>query len=239
MSVSADGKALEQLLSRKLALEASVSCERELSARIRELRHWQAARLAGTYGDFAHDPRHAKAIAFFLTDLYGPHDFARRDTDLIGALNRMRRTLPRALLELLAMAVELDVITSELDRAVAQRLAPGAITASAYAAAYRAAGKRDARQRQIELIVAIGAALERVVRRPAVGLALRVAHFPAHALGFGALQDSLERGFAAFRDMNSAEPLLGAIRERETRLSEAIFRDDAAALEPLQRGAAT
>ena len=37
-----------------------------------------------------------------------------------------------------------------------------------------------------------------------------------------ALQDFLERGFAAFRTMNGAATFLATIEERETRIMEAI-----------------
>jgi hypothetical protein len=236
--MNSGGTGLDELLSRKKAFEASASAQPALGSRVRELRDWQAGRLARTYGDFARDARHAKAVEFFLTDLYGAHDFNRRDSDLFGALSRLQRALPQPLLDLLELAVELDVLTSELDQAVAEHLAPGAITSSSYAAAYRAAGQRGVRRRQIDLIIEIGEALDDAVRKPAVGLALRLAHLPAHALGFGALQGFLERGFAAFKEMGSAERLLGVIRERESELSEAIFRGNAAVLDRLDRGTA-
>lgn len=232
--MSASGMALDRLLARKQALEASASAHPVLQARIRELQNWQAARLARTYRDFARNARYAKAVEFFLTDLYGPHDFGRRNSNLIDALGRLKRALPRSLLELLEEAIELEVITSELDGAVAEHLGARAITPSTYADAYRAAGQPGARQRQIDLIIEIGEALDDALHKPAVGLALRLAHFPAHSLGFGGLQDFLERGFAAFREMHGAERLLDAIRQRETQMSEAIFRGDAAALDPFQ-----
>jgi hypothetical protein len=236
--MNAGGLALDRLLSRKQVLESSGSTQPVLRARVRELRDWQAARLARTYRDFARDARHAKAVEFFLSDLYGSHDFRGRDSDIARALSRLRRALPQSLLEQLELAIELDVLSSELDWAVAEQLAPGAITASTYAAAYRAAGQRGARQRQIDLIIELGEALDGAVHKRPVGLALRIAHAPAHALGFGALQDFLERGFAAFKEMRDAKRLLGVIRERETQLSEAIFQGDAVALECLDRGAA-
>lgn len=236
--MTSGGKALDRLLSRKRALQMSASAKPAIRARVGELRKWQGARLARTYQDFARDRCYAKAVEFFLNDLYGPQDSRRRDRDLLGALSRLKRALPASLLDLLELALELDVLTSALDWAVAEQLVPGSITSSTYAAAYRAAGQREARERQIDLIIEIGETLDDAVRRPAVALALRVAHLPAHALGFGALQEFLERGFAAFKDMQGAERLIAVIRERESELNEAIFRGDAAALDRLDRGAA-
>jgi hypothetical protein len=192
---------------------------RELS----ELRAWQAARLASTYGDLLHDPECVDAVKFFLTDLYGPQDHTRRDQDLARAWSILSRTLPRAALGLLERALELQTLTAGLDQAMAQQLAAGPVTQESYAAAYRAVGRPEARRRQIDLVLTIATDLERVVQHAWVGLALRAARVPAHAAGFGALQDFLERGFAAFRRMKNAERMLSAIRERETRLCTALL----------------
>lgn len=196
----------------------SVSCER-----LRELRAWQAARLASTYGDLLHDPACVDAVAFFLTDLYGPEQHRRRDEDLGRAWGVLSRTLPRAAFGLLERAVELQKLTAELDRAMAERLGAGPVSSESYAAAYREVGRPEARRRQIDLVLSITGDLDRVVRHAWIGLALRAAHIPAHAAGFGALQDFLERGFAAFRKMKDAGRMLEAIGERETRLSAALF----------------
>jgi len=194
----------------------------ELEERLQELRSWQARRLAMTYDDFRRDPHCAAAVEFFLSDLYGPRDLSRREQDLAWILERFRRALPEAACDLLGRALELQALTGELDRAMALQI-QGALSEASYAAAYRAVARPEARQRQIDLIVGIGADLERLVANAWIARALRAAHLPAHAAGFGALQDFLERGFAAFRGMGSAQPLLSAIRERETRLMQALL----------------
>ena len=199
------------------------------SGQLRELRAWQAARLASTYGDLLHDPECVDAVKFFLTDLYGPEEHTRRDQDLARAWSVLSRTLPRATLGLLDRAIQLQTLTAELDEAMAQQLAAGPVTQESYAAAYRAVGRPEARHRQIDLVLTIATDLERVVRHAWVGLALRAARLPARAAGYGALQDFLERGFAAFRRMKDAGRMLSAIRERETRLCAALLAGDPAA----------
>jgi hypothetical protein len=211
---------LAKLLARKRRLGAPAGAG---AARLRELRVWQAARLERTYGDLRREPQHAAAVEFFLSDLYGAQDFSDRDRDLQRALRYLQRALPAAALGVLAQAIELEVLSTELDQAMVDVLAGGAITPASYAAAYRAVGQGAARARQIELIMSIGATLDRIVRRSWIALALRVAHAPAHAAGFGALQDFLERGFAAFRRMRGSERFLQTIRERETRAMQVIL----------------
>jgi hypothetical protein len=214
---------LDQLLARKRALDARTAAASELSARVQELRAWQAARLARTYDDLSADARYTRAIEFFLTDLYGPLDLGSRDRQFSRAWRYLKRTLPGPALASLEQALELEVLSAELDHAMVAALPTGPVTGAGYASAYRQVGRREARERQIALVVAIGRDLNRIVKHAWIGAALRAAHVPAHAAGFGVLQDFLERGFAAFRNMSDAGPLLGSIRERETQLMEGLF----------------
>ena len=68
----------------------------------------------------------------------------------------------------------------------------------------------------------LGAALDRYVRTPLIGTALKMMRQPARVAGYSALQDFLERGFAAFRRMGGADEFLAAVAVRETRLHDAI-----------------
>jgi hypothetical protein len=214
---------LEDLLRRPVSPQPAQDQANSAGARLQELRVWQSQRLARTYADLHRDARYARAIEFFLHDLYGPQDCAQRDRELARAWRHLKRSLPRALLSVLRHAIELDVITRELDVRMAGTLAPGPVSGATYAAAYRAVGQRRARLRQIALIVSIGEHLDRLCRHTWIELALRVARQPAHAAGLGVLQDFLERGFQAFRHMKGAGVLLSAIREREMRLLRALF----------------
>jgi hypothetical protein len=214
---------LDELLTRKRRLDVTARQAADFVARLRELRAWQTARLADTYSDFRADPRYAPAVEFFLSDLYGPQEFRARDRDLGRAWRYLKRALPAAAMQVLGKAIELDVITLELDYAMVRALAPGAVTDATYAAAYRIADDRAARTRQIGLIIGIGEDLSRIVRRVWLGPLLQAAHMPAHAAGFGALQEFLERGYAAFRSMQDAGRLMAAIAERETNFMQAMF----------------
>lgn len=206
------------------------------------VRAWQADRLARTYPDLLASPRYGAAAAFFLSDLYGPKDFSARDEAVGRIIPTMSRMLPAAALETIALAVELDALSEALDQRVAaalRRAQPLAralsISESAYAAAYRAAGSADERERQIRLVGHIGTALDRLARKPLLTGALRLMEGPAHAAGFGALHDFLARGFAAFGSMGGADEFLATIAERESRLNARLFAADPEAFEP-ERG---
>ncbi len=214
---------LDELLARKRRLDAAAEQTADLTARLRELRAWQTVRLENSYRDFRAEPRYAPAVEFFLSDLYGPQEFRARDRDLARAWRYLKRALPADAMAVLGQAVELDVLTCELDHALVRALTAGALTDATYAAAYRAADDRAGRTRQIDLIVGIGEDLSRVVRRVWLGPLLQAAHVPAHAAGFGDLQDFLERGYAAFRTMKDPARLMGAIAERETLFMRSLF----------------
>lgn len=216
----------QHLLARKLQLERQAAADAELSGRLESVRLWQSHRLEQTYADLRHQSRFAAALDFFLSDLYGPEDFSRRDADLKRALGKLQRALPARLLDLLGMALELQVLTVELDQQLAAALPSTHIDMDSYAAAYRCVGREEDRRHQINLIVRIGHELAAIVRHRWIGLALRAAHNPARLAGFATLQQFLERGFEAFVRMGDAEELFGIIRQRETALMRSLLRAD-------------
>lgn len=228
---------LNRLLMSRQRLEERASADPELGSRLRDLRRWQANRLARTYCDLREQARFIPALDFFLNDLYGPGDFTRRDADLKRALTRLQRALPAALLELLRMALQLQVLTMDLDEQTAAALGTGAIDEESYAAAYRQVGRADERRQQIDLIVQIGKDLGNIVAQSWIGIALRAAHVPAHLAGFGALQGFLERGFQAFDQMGDPRELLAIIDERETKLMNTLCCGDSSLLPPARSSA--
>ncbi len=213
---------LDQLLARKHSLETRASETHDFPNRLRDLRAWQARRLAQTYEDLRRDPRYSRAIDFFLSDLYAL-DSSRRDRQLTRASRLLMRTLPGAALAALEGVIELDVLSAELDHAMVGLIRSWPLGGAEYAAAYRMVGRRDVRERQIELVLSIGADLDRIVRHAWIGQALHLMQAPARVGGFGELQDFLERGFDAFRGIAEARTFLQTIREREGQLIERLF----------------
>jgi hypothetical protein len=220
---------LARQLQRARALHEERAASPALAAALDRLAQWQSRRLNGTYADLAGNPRYAAAVAFFRTDLYGPGDFSRRDADLARVVPLMSKVLPEGVLATVGGAMELSVLSHELDRALLERLgSTGALSVASYCEAYRELDERQSRERQIALIVKVGNALDRYVGKPLVRSALAAMRRPARLAGFGALQDLLERGFAAFRRMEGAAEFLATVETRETALMNAIFAGDRA-----------
>jgi predicted transcriptional regulator len=195
---------------------------------LRELRRWQAERLRRSFAQFLENPQQRPAAEFFLTDVYGDHDFARRDEDIARVMPMMQRLLPAPLLDTVAAGIELGALTHELDLDVAQaleRLAPRRrkLDAALYAQAYREAGDPDRRARQIALIERVGAGLARAMRGSGVAALLRLSRGPARMAGLSELQGFLERGFAAFAALPEAERFIGEVVADERRVSRRLF----------------
>ncbi len=223
-SVQSAQDALERELERVQRLHADRAGNPILAGALDRLSDWQARRLRMTYADLAADPRYAAATRFFQNDLYGAADYSRRDGDLARIVPVMVRVLPEGVVMTVAAAMELNALSQELDRVLLARLprADGHFTVAEYSKAYRRAGNFPLRRRQIRLIGDVGAALDRYVGKPLVRTALAMMRQPAKLAGLSALQDFLERGFAAFRGMNGADTFLQTIDTRETAILEAI-----------------
>ena len=174
------------------------------------------------------DARFHDTALFFLTELYGAADTSKRDADVARVVPITVKLLPLSGLETVADAVDLDTLSEILDADMADALGERAddIDASAYGAAYRAIGRREERERQLELIEHIGHALDRLTHHHFAGAALTMMRKPARLAGFGDLQTFLEDGYRAFRKMGGADEFLGIIVSRERAVMEGIYAGD-------------
>ena len=203
---------LDELLVRNRSLRAQFSEDPGLQDELQALQRWQAGRLEQTYADLQERERYRPGVEFFLEELYTDQDYLPRDTQLERASPILKRMLPAQAQESMRMAVQLEVLSQELDGEMTRQLGAGTtIDEQSYAEAYRKVGRRDDR--------------ERLVKLPMIYTLVRMAHGPAHLAGFGALHDFLEDGFRAFRAMGGAEEFLHAIEDRETRIMEQIFSE--------------
>src|SRR5690242_12679443 len=216
--------ALVHQVQRARALHDERAAFPSLAAALDRLARWQSRRLRATYADLAQNPRYSNAIAFFGSDLYGAGDFSRRDAELAHVAPLMGRMLPEGVLLTVAAAMELSVLSQELDRAVIERLDPQTpLSVASYCEAYRGVDDRASREHQIAIIVGVGQALVRYGAEPRVRSALAAMRKPERLAVFGAFQDYQERGFCGFRSMNVADELLAIIERSENALMYVVF----------------
>lgn len=217
---------LYEMLSRNHALAGRMDeAGFELEAFI-ALQHWQQSRLARSFEDFYREPGYRPAMVFFLTDIYGGLDFRKRDQDMSRVMPVMVRFLPDRALNTMSEAFELQAISLEFDMAMAAWMEARGIRSldmRQYGEVYRACGDRPGRERQILLIRKLGYDLDNLVQKSFVNYLVRLLRGPAHAAGFGELQEFLEGGLESFRALEDIEYFVETIYEREWAAMQRLF----------------
>jgi hypothetical protein len=219
-------------LARAAEIRRAFSAGPALAAR-QGLRRWQVERLARTHADLLASPRYGRAAAFFLTDLYDPHDRSTPYAEAARAMPVAVRLLPQSGLETVADAWRLDALTESLDAAMIAQLDNDteALTALRYATAYQQVGRAADRARQIDLIGELAVSLQHFGAHRFAATTLAMMRRPALLTGFGDLQAFLTRGFEALRGIGDVAEFVDAITTRERRLMAALLVGNATLLD--------
>ena len=202
-----------------------------LAQAVHQVKQLQAARFRATYTDFLADTRHAPATRFFLEELYGEHDFRERDRQFGRIASAIERLFPEAVAQLAVDLAETHALTETLDHQLATHWLdqdPATPAAQRYTQCWRLTGQHADRDRQLAVVLHMGADLQRLTRMVTLRMALKMMRRPAQAAGLFALQQFLERGFDAFATMGDATGFLTAIQQRERRWIDTLFDADAA-----------
>jgi hypothetical protein len=196
--------------------------DQRLAHAVQLIKRYQHERFAQTYADLMMQPRYAPAARFFLDDLYGPADYSERDRQFMRIVPAMVRLFPGEIVATVNRLGALHALSERLDTAMARALGSEPIDLSAYTRAWCTTAPED-REQQIDLMLQVGADLDRYTRRPMLRHSLRLMRGPAAAAGLGELQLFLERGFDTFKNMQGAEEFLHIISCRERELAASLF----------------
>jgi hypothetical protein len=202
---------------------AARAADSVLTERVTHLKRYQQARFALTYADLLGNPRYAGAARFFLDDLYGPADFSQRDAQFTRIVPALVRLFPGEVVTTVEALTALHALSEQLDSEMSRHLDRLPVTASTYIAAWRCTGQPASRQRQIDLMLDVGRALDVYTHRPLLRHSLRAMRIPARAAGLSALQSFLEGGFDTFRAMRGADEFLTQIAHRERAIVASLF----------------
>lgn len=194
-----------------------------LAERVLALKSYQQSRFLHTYADLVADARHAAAARFFLDELYGPGDFTQRDLQFARIVPTVARLFPSEIVQTVAQLAELHALSESLDTTMGVTLDSAAIDAPRYVRAWQVCGRAQDRERQIDLTIRIGEALDLYTRRPMMTTSLRMMRTPARAAGLGDLQRFLENGFETFKAMRGAGHFLQTVAERERAFAVRLF----------------
>jgi len=194
------------------------------------LQKWQQTRLTRTFEDLMQQDAYRPAITFFLTELYGGLDFRERDQEMSKVMPVMKRFLPDKVLYIMSEAFELQAVSLKFDIEMAEymeRLDVPDLDMNRYCEVYRACSDKAGRERQILLIRKLGYDLDRLVNKPMVNILVRLLRGPAHAAGFGKLQEFLESGLGSFRKLRDVGYFNEIIYQREWDSMQKLFAGEA------------
>lgn len=209
---------------------AAVQRERErraaspdLMAGVQAVKAYQHKRFEETYADLLRSGRYGPAARFFLDELYGPTDFARRDQQFARVVPALVRLFRKEILETVEALASLHALSEALDSEMGAHFASDAAPEHAYRHAWRRTGRADDREQQIRLMLLVGEKLDTLTRRPMLRASLNMMRVPARAAGLVELQQTLEGGFEAFRSMRGAAEFLATIGQRERAICLQLF----------------
>lgn len=194
-----------------------------LLASVEAVKAYQQRRFASTYADLLRSTRYAGAASFFLDELYGPRDFSARDAQFARVVPALVRLFPHEIVETVDTLARLHALSERLDTDMGRQLLGTVPDRSSYLRAWQRVGDRGARERQIDLTLAVGRDLDRLTRKPLLRTTLHLMRGPARAAGLPALQQFLEAGFDTFKAMDGADDFLATVGNRERSLATALF----------------
>lgn len=188
---------------------------------------WQMAYLLTFFTELHERPGYGEAIDFTVSDLAGV-GISDRDRELERAAPAITRMLPRKALETIAAAAKLNARVLEINLGIFRRLRidgelPDRISDRAYCIACREASTLDECIGLVHLATRLGGTLKTLVKVPLLGMMLHAMRGPAHAAGFGALQEFLENGYTTFREIPDIDHFLAEIEARMTEVFETIY----------------
>jgi hypothetical protein len=196
-----------------------------LAARTLQLKTLQQDRFHRAYHDLLAHPRYGGAARFFLEELYGPRDFSRRDAQFQRIVRPLVRLFPSEVVQTVAQLGRLHALSEALDTRMAVQL-PDGFGPADYVQAWRAVGQPEMRARQVDLVLAVGRALDVYTRKPLLRGMLHMMRKPAALAGLAELQAFLECGFDTFKAMAGAQVFLELIEQRERDWAQQLFDGD-------------
>lgn len=188
---------------------------------------WQLDYMLPFFSDLLEPEGYSEAVDFIVSDLAGV-GVSERDRDIERAAPVIVRSLPTHPLETAAAAVELNARALEINLGICRALLvagnlPADIAERDYLVACRSVSSLDECVELVHLAADLGEALKKLVRVPLIGGLLRTMRAPAHAAGFGALQEFLETGYLTFRRISDIDLFLELLRARLSEVFEHIY----------------
>lgn len=214
--------------ARSNRLHAEYLDDRDLYESYDRFTRWQLDYMLPFFSDLLEPEGYAEAVDFIVSDLAGV-GISARDREIERATPVIVRSLPTHPLEAAAAAVELNARALEINLGICRKLLVGGklppdVTETDYCIACRKVSSYEECMDLVHLTANLGETLKKLVRVPLIGGLLRTMRTPAHAAGFGALQEFLETGYLTFRRISDIDRFLDLLRGRMDHVFERIYR---------------
>lgn len=228
---------IRDAVSQVSALRQASQADHALHNAIISVKRFQARRFAQTYADLLSGGPYKDAARFFLDELYSDKDYSVRDAQFSRIAGALQTFFPKQVVAIAVSLAELHALTEDLDHKMGIEWLSAAQLATAneaqrYGRAWRAVGRREDRNSQLNDVLAVGHELDKLTRASGLRMMLKMMRRPASAAGLSSLQSFLESGFDTFAQMNGretgAKEFLGIVRARESLLIEELFASDRA-----------
>jgi len=214
-------------IRRSNELQAGYLADPDMLAAYDRFANWQLEYLLPSFGDLHGKSGYTEALEFTMHDLAGV-GIIKRDDDLERASPAITTMLPRRALETIAAAAKMNARVLEVNLSICRCLMidgqlPEHITEQDYWIACRNASSLEECVELVHLIIELGRTLSALIEMPVLGVTLRAMRAPAHAAGFGALQEFLETGYHTFKNIPDIQYFLETIETRMIEIFEKIF----------------
>ncbi len=206
-----------------------------LAESVSAVKRIQSLRFEFSYHDLLKGGPYQGASHFFMSELYGPLDYSRRDEQFARIAGAIQRLLPMHAVATAVTLARLHGLTEQMDLAMGEAWERDGQSHGdewdRYVRAWRQTGREVDRTHQLRLVLEVGSDLDALTRAPGLRLILRMMRGPAQAAGLPDLQRFLERGFDTFasigkRKRGSARDFLEIVKRRESEVIQALFMPD-------------
>jgi hypothetical protein len=193
----------------------------------RALQAFQAARMDRTYSDLKNHPEYRKIGRFFFEQLYGPKDFAFRDSGIRKLHRMLRGRIHKGILATVEQVLELHELSEGIDDRMVEKMIERGLGpdfgTDGYMAVYRSLENYEERMYQIDLAAETVTEFHRLSKKWLIGASLQTARTAAHLAGLGRIMDFVHEGYVSLKEIRNIDDFVGTVRERERSFNDAIW----------------
>ncbi len=223
---------IRELLARYYALEFHQNPQ--LAARLATIQHWQKRRMQHMHAELFAVPEHHLMTQYFMTRLYGGPDFevlAEQCAHVLNVARVFESLVPESTIQTAFKAIELTLLSIELDQGLAQFMAHDLRNAAQDAAVddaqmiqlYQRAQQADERRRQLDLLDSLGHRLDKYVHSALIKRVFKFTKGLSSRHGLNAGYAFLDEGFIAMAPLKSAEVFIRQFTQGERAMIDQIY----------------